>query len=253
MKLSPTEFWDIAAQILHDNSYKKRYIAILGKLIGNKNNSVLDTACGTGFPSIDLYIGGFHNLTCMDASKNELILFKKRLQLNKINIKVIQGQWQNITKYTKSKYDVLLNIDSALGYMDSWLDDELQASGQAIFDRLSLVLKNFYKLLNDNGLLIVAIPQNNIKTNTSVIRGIGQGKYNGKHVEVRWLLSFDWDARVKTWKNELTIDGKKSERVLKSYLFTKVELKELMENVGFKKVKMLSKEELYDDFIIGYK
>ena len=253
MDLTNTEIWDIAANILHNKSYKETYVQILSKVIKDKHRSILDTACGTGFPSIMLHENGFHNIVCMDADKDELNLFNKRLQKSEIDLEVIQGQWQTINTFVKNKYDVLLNVDSALGYMDTWLGDKIKFSKNNVFNRISLVLKNFYSLLNENGVLIIGIPQNNIKTNKSLIHGIGQGSYNGKQVKVRWLLSFDWSNRIKTWDNEITIGNDKNKRNLKSYLFTKEELKNLMEKIGFKKVKIVSEKGLYDDIVVGYK
>ncbi len=119
-ELSPAQIWNICGKTLHNEKYCKIYVKILSDLIGDRKKTILDTACGTGFPSVDLLKKGVDRITCLDADRDEISILKSKLKSEKISIDVIEGTWQNINKIIKGKFDVLINIDSALGYMDSW-------------------------------------------------------------------------------------------------------------------------------------
>src|SRR5437868_5606423 len=109
---SGEELWNIAAQLLHDPDYSKRYAQYLADIIKDKDAQILDTACGTGFPSINLYQAGFRNITGFDGNVDALELFKEKID----KIPLTHGNWNTINESIKDQFDVLLNTDNSLPY-----------------------------------------------------------------------------------------------------------------------------------------
>lgn len=248
---SGEELWNIAATLFHNPDYSKRYTQYLTDIIQNKNARILDTACGTGFPSINLYQAGFQNITGFDGNADAIKLFKERFD----KIPLVVGSWQSINEIIKDQFDVLLNVDNSLPYLDSWQKDNPIANNEKeIHRKVIVILKNFYTLLKPNGKIIIAIAKNNDKSFGSATQfNLGSGDYNGNQVSAIWNITYDWGHKIKTFDNEVKINGKTYHMVGKSYLITKEETADLLLKAGFAGTKIIETDNLYDDFIVGYK
>ena len=196
---SGEELWNIAASLLHNQDYSRRYCQYLADLIQDKKAKILDTACGSGFPSIELYQSGFKNITGFDRNTEALEIFKKKLN----QIPLINGDWRNINEIIKNQFDVLLNVDNSLPYMDSWQRESPMAGNEKeINDRTEAVIRSFYQLTRASGKIIMAIAKNNDKSYGSATQfDLGSGEYEGHKVSVIWRLTYDWEHKIKTFDN----------------------------------------------------
>jgi len=248
---SGEELWNIAATLFHNPDCSKRYIQYLVDIIQDKNARILDTACGTGFPSIDLYQAGFKNIVGFDGSADAIKLFRERF--DKIPLTV--GSWQNIDEIIKDQFYVLLNVDNSLPYMDSWQKESQMADNEEEINRRVInILKKFYTLLKPNGKLIIAIAKNNDKSFGSATQfNLGNGIYDSKQVSAVWNITYDWEHKIKTFDNEVIIDGKTYHMIGRSYLITKEETGDLLTKAGFSRTEIVETDNLYDNFIVGYK
>ena len=206
MKLTSAQIWDISADVFHNPKYRKEYVRLLSVIIGPKDRSILDTACGTGFPSIDLIKSGYKNMTCSDGDPGRVKMLKERLKKENLKIPVICDKWQAMR--TDKKFDAVLNSDNSLVYMDSWSGGHIKRNA---FKRLSLVLGNFYELLNKNGMLIVALAKNNAKENSELDINLG---LTDRGEGVIWRLNFDWKNRIKTARMKVVAGGTTYERLI---------------------------------------
>lgn len=253
-KLSRTEIWDISSEVLHHPEYRKKYVGALESVIGSKDTAILDTACGTGFPSIDLFKIGYSNITCSDGDAESIGLIKQRFATQGFNPQVLASRWQDLQVNIHNSFDIVLNCDNSFVYLDTWSDDVSLAKTEAeIFARMKHVLKNFYNLLNPGGKAVVGLAKNNQKELKEKTVDIGETEYKGKKVKVVWKLWYDWTTRIKTWAIVTYFDGEEVSIYYKSYLIDQQELMSLMTEVGFKEVKIVSIDGIYDDLLVGTK
>jgi SAM-dependent methyltransferase len=156
--LNATELWHLSAEGLHDIAYHVKYTEALAFLIRDKNCSILDTASGGGFPTVDLYRAGFTKIEASDADEKSVKILESFFNELKMSIPVSEGRWQDLSKKIDKKYDVVINSDNSLVYMDGWPGGTPIASGlEQISKRLSLALRSFYELLNDDGFVIIGL------------------------------------------------------------------------------------------------
>jgi len=251
-KLNSTEIWNIAAKALHTDDYVEKYINALSFVIRDKNLSILDTASGSGFPTTDLYKAGFTNITASDADQKSVELLQKSFNDLGMPITVSEGMWQELADKIKNKFDVVLNADNSLVYMDGWSDNNIVSGTEKVFGRISLVLKNFYDVLNDGGLAIVGLGKHYHPENVKYTRDFDHTE-NGEEIKIKWDVVMDWQTRNQDWLT--TIDGKTMEGSIlrKNYLITKDELATLMKNAGFKSVHIFEPDGTRDNLIIGVK
>lgn len=87
----------------------RKYVKLLSAIIGPKERSILDTACGTGFPSLDLIKKGYKNVTCSDGDPRHVKILKKKLKKENLQVPVTQAKWQ--TLMLDKEFDVVLNVD----------------------------------------------------------------------------------------------------------------------------------------------
>lgn len=252
--LSRTQIWQISAEILHSSTYRQNYIEVLGKIITSKSALVLDTACGTGFPSLDLLKQGYSNITCVDADREMLAIFERKVNLQGIIPKIIVSCWQDLNLKVFDVYDIVLNCENSFVYLDTWNNDQGMASTEnEIFTRMRQVLKNFYGCLSPSGKMVIGLAKNNQKNFNEATIELGTTDYKGKKVNVLWKLYYNWSTRIKTSVIVTGFDGKEVTVPYKSYLIDRQELAALMREVGFNQVEVVSVDDIYDDLLIGSK
>lgn len=176
MKFSPTEIWNISAEMLHTPEYREKYLDALRPLIPDRNSLILDTACGTGFPSLYLYKNGYKMITCSDGDAESIGMAKEKFQaMDANNVSFHISSWQDLNKNIQEVFDVILNVDNSLVYLDSWSNPIDKISEDEIFENIKHVLKNFYSLLKPGGVCIVALAKNNDRDAENKIIPIGKG------------------------------------------------------------------------------
>lgn len=260
--LNATELWHLSAEALHDQEYLNRYVTALTFLIREKNLHILDTACGSGFPATDLYKRGFIHIEASDADANSVAELSRYFESFGLAIPVSEGLWQEIASKINKKFDVILNTDNSLVYMDGWSENGLDsiASGfENISKRLSLVLKNFYDLLSEDGFVIIGLgkhydPALSDEHWKDSGHKIFHTSKNNRDIQIEWKIKTDWqDTRLLDWT--ITAEGVDVEGSTqkKAYLVTKYELAEIMRGVGFKKVHIFEPDGTRDNLIVGIK
>jgi SAM-dependent methyltransferase len=258
--LNATELWHLNAEALHDQSYLDQYTAALTFLIRDTKLHILDTACGSGFPTTSLYQLGFTNIEASDADADSVAKLSRYFQNLNLPIPVSEGMWQELSNKIDRKFDVILNTDNSLVYMDGWSENGSVASGfENISQRISLVLKNFYDLLNPNGFVIIGlgkhydpIASDDYWKNSS--HRIFHATENEQAVQIEWKIKTDWqETRHLNWT--ITAEGNEVTGITekKAYLITKNELADMMHKIGFSTVHILDPDGTRDNLIVGMK
>jgi SAM-dependent methyltransferase len=256
--ITPTEIWDISAELLHTSAYREAYVNALASVVTDKKLKILDTACGTGFPTIDLYKRGFENITCADASSESLVMLKERFK--NVGMPVLpteRATWQEHHPSFEGKFNAVVNIDNSLVYMDAWSEEQQMAEGrEGVLQRLEAPVRNFYRYLQPNGKAVIGMAKTldpELKARTVPL---GEGVHDGHHVKVDWQLEYDWQKRHRNWTIETQIDGAPQPKVsYKSYIITRAEFTSVLEKVGFKNIRVLEDPGggVYDDIFVAEK
>ena len=203
--------WSVSGQLLHTPDYRRSHAALLAAAIGDRQQSLLDTACGTGFPLVELRRAGFTHLTGADADPDLLARFRAAIaaetDLADWDPELIEVTWQQLPQVITRSFDVVLNVDAAIGFMDSWAPGEMRVGSDAIFARVVEVLRNFHAVTRPGGRFFIGLQKNNHKGNTYYPMEVGRMLLDGVEAQAQWNMSYDWERRIKTWVNLVTIDG----------------------------------------------
>ncbi len=142
-------FYDVAnSRLSHD--IDKIIFNFLKKNNKTKNTSVLDLCAGTGSVSFKSLILGAKHVVAVDDSKYMITRMKHKKQLDFFNgrFKIIKLNVlkKDLSKYFNEKFDIIY-LKRALYFSDNENKD---------------ILKQCYKLLNKNGLIIIVNPEKNL-------------------------------------------------------------------------------------------
>jgi SAM-dependent methyltransferase len=250
------DMWSVSGQLLHTPEYRRSHAALLAAAIDRRDQSVLDAACGTGFPLIELKRLGFSDLTGADADADLLARFRSAIAaddgLAGWQPPLVEVTWQKLPLAVTRRYDVVLNVDAAIGFMDSWAPGEMRVGREAIFARVTEVLRNFHAVTRPGGRFFIGLQKNNHKGNTYYPMKVGRMQLGGVEAEAQWNMSYDWDRRIKTWVNLVTVDGRTYSQTRQSYLFDLAELADFLRAAGFATVDRLSTpDDLYEDILVA--
>ncbi|SDL22572.1 hypothetical protein SAMN05192555_103123 [Franzmannia pantelleriensis] len=250
--LSLSDMWSISEKMLHSGDYRSKHIDILSKTISDRDMSILDTACGEGFPSLDLYAHGFHNITSSDGDRHLLKKFENEVKRRNYNIPTYYSTWQNLQEIVKIQYDVVINIDASIGFMDSWSTSNMVTGNGEIVTRVTEVIYNFFHITKPGGIFVIGLQKNNHRGHKFFSMDFGEQKINESVIKCRWEMYYDWEERIKTWINVVDIDGKRNSQTTKSYLFDKFDLVNMLYTVGFNSVhELYTPSYLYEDILVA--
>lgn len=250
------DMWSVSGQLLHTADYRRAHATLLAAAIGDRKLSLLDAACGTGFPLVELRRAGFADLTGADADADLLARFRATIAddaaLAGWRPDLIEVTWQKLPQVIRRCFDVVLNVDAAIGFMDSWAPGEMRVGREAIFARVIEVLRNFHAMTNPGGRFFIGLQKNNHKGNTYYPMDVGRMSLGGVEAQAQWNMSYDWDRRIKTWVNLVTVGGRTYSQTRQSYLFDLAELEGFLRAAGFARVARLpTPDELYEDILIA--
>jgi SAM-dependent methyltransferase len=250
------DMWSISGQLLHTPLYRRTHAALLAAAIGDHDVALLDAACGTGFPLLELHRMGFTDLTGADADADLLARFRAAIAADAAlcdwQPDLIIARWQELPQRIARRYDVVLNVDAAIGFMDSWLPGEMRAGEAAILARVTEVLRNFHAVTRPGGRFFIGLQKNNHKGNRYYPMFVGRMQLGGIEAEAHWNMSYDWQRRIKTWVNVVTEGGRTHEQTRYSYLFDLAELADLLRAAGFASVEQLpTPDALYEDILMA--
>lgn len=146
---------------------------LLDYLSNNFNLKILDVGAGTGRYSIFLYEQGFKNITAVELCKPNIGQFKTKLKKNGYDIKVLQGNALDLSKFNDNEFDVTL-IFGPMYHLHS-SEEKIQ------------VLKEASRVTKNNGYIFVAYVMNDYCVvsygfiDNHILETIEQGKLNNDY------------------------------------------------------------------------
>jgi ubiquinone/menaquinone biosynthesis C-methylase UbiE len=188
---------------------------VLKNIEASKINSVLDMAAGTGRHAIIFARKGF-NVTAVDLSDNLLAIAKENSTKENVKVDFIHSDIRQFNP--QNKYDLIINLFTSIGYFE---EDEENF----------YVLNKAYKLLNKGGYFVLdyfnkAYLKRNLVPSTVE-------EFNGSVITQNRFIKGERIIK------EITIDRDgKTENYFESVrMFSKDELINMIEKLGFKIIK----------------
>ncbi|ERM80979.1 hypothetical protein P872_11775 [Rhodonellum psychrophilum GCM71 = DSM 17998] len=187
-------FWDFAS-----NEPLKYFTYMVGdkiiKMLSNElkqDHKILDYGAGIGFLSEKLLKKGF-NVTSLDSSPDSIVLLKNKLSIFKnfsgaMDLESIKNQ--------DLKFDIIFIVE-VVEHLDDYYLNEL--------------LENVFKLITDNGIIIITTPNNEILENSYIYCPFSDLVFH------RWQHVRKWDKF--TLNEKLKEKGFNNNRMIETHFF----------------------------------
>jgi SAM-dependent methyltransferase len=221
--------WDLCISVEYD---RDRLVQNLADWLGPPDGlQILDCACGSGFPALDLHRLGY-SVTCTDASRPMLDRFDINAEAAGIELQPVQARWEELNSHYDANFDVVLCRGCSLLYAGTF-DDDVDPDRSA----LESSLRNFVHCLRSGGRLYVDAPreedlgEENPQWTEHEPRTI-----DGHRVEMRERITAYPTARIRRWEVELNIDDVPFALERRSHYMPHAELTNLLQSAGLENV-----------------
>lgn len=164
---------------------------------------ILDCACGSGLPALDLAALGY-DVTCSDGSEVMLRHFRRNARLEGVALDAARIRWAALARHFAEEFDVVFCRGGApLVYVATW-----DSGGQPDFGAVGDALCQMVRCLRPGGWLYVDMPRADgfAPAGTEVVRHppLRVGRHT---LELTERMTPDRLTGVRTWRNELVVDG----------------------------------------------
>jgi SAM-dependent methyltransferase len=163
---------------------------------------VLDCACGSGFPAIDLARRGY-DMTCSDGSPLMLDHFRRHARRAGVTLDAVLLRWDELSDHFGAVFDVVMcRGGGSLLYAGTW-DDDRPLDRDALTDAVG----QFVECLRPAGQLYVDTTRAENLARRDPHRIRHPQLAIGEHiVELEEVLTTDREHRVRIWRSRLRVD-----------------------------------------------
>ena len=189
---------------------------------------ILDCACGTGLPALDLRGKGYA-IDCSDADELMLQQFRRNALDLGVSPDVWTLRWDEL-RSLHQQYDLVMCRGNSLAYADSWVEDDAEA---ASLDVVESHLRDIASTVAASGYLLVDAPRMAELAEVSY----PPTTFRDKHVMVRERATPIGDFR--RWEQEISIDGDIHRFARQSTNLTGRDLAGILARVGFADVRAI--------------
>jgi SAM-dependent methyltransferase len=221
--------WDLCLSSEYDRDQVVRGIADwLGPSDGQ---AILDAACGSGFPALDLHRLGYA-VSCSDGSDFMLERFARNALAAGIQIEPVQALWEELDGLYPAQFDAVLCRGCSLIYAGTFESD-------ADPDRSALEasVRSLAGCLRPGGRLYVDCPREEAlqQDDSGWMKHVPR-MIDGHRIEVEERLVADRDAGIRHWSVQLRIDDESFDFQRRSHLLPHREFAALLEDAGLQDV-----------------
>lgn len=144
--------WDILSGTSILKPWDEELVESLLKFLPSKKAKILDLGGGLGNPSLGLAKYGF-NVTMVDLDADFITEVQKRKAKWDLKVEIVHSSIEEYLKDCDIRYDLVLILGNALGYQDSWPNNEVNPQWRE--QRITATLRMSKNVLNENGVLLV--------------------------------------------------------------------------------------------------
>jgi len=239
------DLWEMTLPFLYDAQYVESLIVFLRE---RGVGSVLDCACGTGFPSIQLKRAGF-DVYCSDGSEEMIRRFRVNMKKTGLDIPNRVLRWHDLHKLEK-RFDAVLCRGNSLIYLDSWLSNEPSATN--FLSNAPVALRQMRGVLNARGFLYVdSISADEYQRGPSLVEEFGERIVNDLPMRLTWTVKHDWKQMNRIVRSARRIGEITFCHDYRGFLLKHEELQNMLSAAGFSRVRKikLDGERAYDVYI----
>jgi SAM-dependent methyltransferase len=190
---------------------------------------VLDCACGSGFPALDLIRRGY-DVTCSDGSAQMLERFRENARAAGLAVEPVRLLWEELSDRFAGSFDVVMcRGGGSLIYAGTW-DEDLPPSRDAI----RAAVGSFYDCLRPGGRLYVDTTRAEDLARSEPQRALHPGLVvDGHVVELEEEITNHPERGIRVWRSRLVVDGTTYEFSRRSHYLPHDELTGLLGDAGF--------------------
>jgi SAM-dependent methyltransferase len=159
---------------------------------------ILDSACGSGFPALDLVRRGYA-VTCSDGSPEMLARFRRNAAAAGVAVRPRRHRWEELARHYAASFDVVMCRGSSLIYAGTW-DSDARPSR----DALERSVDSLVRCLRPGGRMYVDTTRAEDLTARSTSSRSELVLADGARVVVLEEVETDVDRRVRSWTTVVT-------------------------------------------------
>ena len=201
---------------------------------------VLDSACGSGFPALELVARGY-DVTCTDGSDLMLRHFRRNANLMGLDVVAVPALWAELPELFGGGFDVVLNRGGGnYKYAGAWEAERLPERGEML-----QAIQQWVACLKPGGVLYIDFaPESGDSTIVHPHMRIGDHE-----VDLTEQIVVDHPRRVRFWRSELIVDGQRYEFQRRSHCLAREEFLRMLAAAGLSDVHQIDvKGEFYQVF-----
>jgi SAM-dependent methyltransferase len=221
--------WDLCLNTEYDHDRLVRGIA---EWLGPPDGlHVLDCACGSGFPALDLHRLGYR-LSCTDGSAFMLERFRRNAEAASVPIEPRQARWEELGGLYPAAFDAVLCRGCSLIYAGTF-EADVDPDWSAVVSSV----ESFASCLRPGGRLYVdTTPEEELRGEYPQVAEYPPRMIDGHRVEWREHLTADPQAGIRRWRVSLRIDGDSVDFERRSHYVPHAEFVSLLEGAGLEDV-----------------
>ncbi len=207
---------------------------------------ILDCACGTGLPALDLVRRGY-DVTCSDGSPLMLKAFRRNAQLEGLAIESAQVTWEELAGYYGEAFDVVMcRGGGSYLYAGTW-DRDVLPDWHALTD----AIRQFVACLRPDGRLYVDITRAEDLARLEPQWTRHPHLLVGSHtVELEERITAEPEQGIRVWHSWMRVDSTTYEFERRSHYLPHEQLVALLTDAGLVGVhKEPVRGERYDVFV----
>ncbi|TDC81662.1 class I SAM-dependent methyltransferase [Micromonospora sp. KC606] len=198
-----------------------------------RGQRILDCACGSGFPALELIRRGY-DVTCTDGSEMMLRHFRRNARIEGLDIKPVLLDWADLPGRYDREFDVVINRGGGnYIYAGVWEEEGLAAESA-----MAEAIGQWAACVRPGGRLYVDTTraQDLDRTEPQIVRH--PTMVIGDHrVDIVEQVSIDRVRRRRAWESELTVDGVRTNFRRRSHYIRHEQLLAALRDLGLEGIR----------------
>lgn len=221
--------WDLCLAAEYDHAELVR--GIVDWLGPPDGLHVLDCACGSGFPALELHRLGYR-VSCTDGSPFMLERFRRNAEAAGVGIEPRRAGWEELGALYPASFDVVMCRGCSLIYAGTFETD-----ADPDWSLLVSSVESFARCLRPGGRLYVdTTPEEELRGVYPQVTEYLPRTIDGHRVEWSEHLTADPVARIRRWRVSLRIDDSRVEFERRSHYVPHAEFASLLARAGLSDV-----------------
>ncbi|MFJ8196368.1 class I SAM-dependent methyltransferase [Streptomyces sp. NPDC096152] len=209
--------------------------------------SILDCACGSGFPALELIRRGY-DVTCTDGSELMLAHFRRNAGVEGLGVRPELVLWEDLPRRYAGQFDVVMNRGGGnYIYAGAW-DEEGLADQSAMAEAIG----QWVACVRPGGRFYVDITRAEDLERREEQSVVHPTLRIGRHtVDIAETISIDRSSGIRTWWSSLTVDGTERTFQRRSRYLRHDQLVDILEGCGLTDVRKTPVRGEYYDIYTG--